>query len=184
MGVISTCYPAGQLMHRVSDRFVRQPLDKAQVDAEVTRLARLERAWQRNQHALRATIATAQETAAVLARKHALVIDALPRRRSTRGERFQMIVAGRTVSERADAAKLLARHLATLQPGQRRAVGEIGGFSVAAELRRDHRGQICIEVGLDGLPTAPASLEPARLQDSGLSLIRQLEHRVENLPPL
>jgi Helicase conserved C-terminal domain len=159
-------------------------LDKARVDTEVTRLARLERAWQRNQHTLRVTIATAADNAAVLARKHALVLDALPRRRSTRGERFQMIVAGRTVSERADAAQLLALHLAALQPGQRRAIGEIGGFSVAAELRRDHRGQICIEVGLDGLPTAPASVERARLQNSGLSLIRQLEHRVENLPAL
>ena len=95
-----------------------------------------------------------------------------------------MTIAGRHVSERTDAAELLARQLCTLQVGQRLAIGEIGGLSVAGELVRDHRGQVCVELSLHGLPTAPASLERARLQDGGLSLIRQLEHRVEHLPAL
>ena len=38
-------------------------LDKAKIDAEVTRLTRLERAWQRAQHTLKGTIAGAEDRA-------------------------------------------------------------------------------------------------------------------------
>ena len=45
-------------------------LEKARADAEVTRLARLERAWQRGQHTLRHTIAGAEDRARALGEPH------------------------------------------------------------------------------------------------------------------
>ena len=41
-----------------------------------------------------------------------------------------------------------------------------------------------VQLALHGLPSTPATLELARLGDSGLSLIRQLEHRLDDLPAL
>ena len=41
-----------------------------------------------------------------------------------------------------------------------------------------------MQLTLHGLPAAPATLERAQLADSGMSLVRQLEHRAARLPEL
>jgi hypothetical protein len=41
-----------------------------------------------------------------------------------------------------------------------------------------------VELTLHGLPAEPATLERSRLADSSLSLVRQLEHRIEQRPAL
>ena len=159
-------------------------LEKAKLDAEVTRLARLERAWQRNQHTLRGTLAGAQDHAHALADQINTVRAAAAQRTDTRGEHFRMTVNGRAVTSRTDAAQLLASRLQQLPYGQCVPIGELAGLPVDAEITAGTNGRPIVQLTLHGLPAAPATLERAQLADSGLSLVRQLEHRAQTLPEL
>ena len=67
---------------------------------------------------------------------------------------------------------------------QRIALGRLGGLPVDAQIGADHTGRALVKLTLHGLPAAPAALERGQLREHSLSLIRQLEHRVENLPAL
>ncbi len=160
-------------------------LEKARADAELTRLTRLERASQRNQHTLRNTIAAGIDQLDALARQLDSVQSALTHRTDTRGERFQMTVDGRDVDARTDAAALIARWAASATPEQNMPVGTLGGLQIDGAIRiptGTHERRA--ELTLHQLPSPPATLELSRLTDSPLSLIRQLEHRLEDLPHL
>ncbi len=159
-------------------------LDKAKIDAEVTRLHRLERAWQRAQHTLKGTIAGAEDRAHALADQITTVRAAAAQRTDTRGELFRMTVNGRAVTSRTDAAQLLSSRLQQLPYGQRVPIGELAGLPVDAEITAGTNGRPIAQLTLHGLPAAPATLERAQLADSGLSLVRQLEHRAQTLPEL
>ena len=67
-------------------------LQKAKIDAEVERLGRVHRAWQRGHHALRSTITAGEQRAAVRERQLAGVNQALPRVRDTRGDLFKITI--------------------------------------------------------------------------------------------
>jgi hypothetical protein len=159
-------------------------LDKAKIDAEVTRLHRLERAWQRAQHTLQGTIAGAEDRATALAEQIATVRAAAAQRADTRGDLFRMTVNGRAVTARTDAAQLLAVRVQQLPYGQRVPICELARLSVDAEITPGTNGRPVVQLTLHGLPAAPATLERAQLADSGLSLVRQLEHRAATLPEL
>jgi N12 class adenine-specific DNA methylase len=159
-------------------------LDKAKIDAEAERLKRLERAWQRGHQALRSTIVSGEQRASARERQIAAIGAVLPTVRDTRGERFTMTVADRTYPHRTDAAAALAAHLTTIARGPARAVAELAGLQIDAELLGEHTGKSYVHLHLHGLPAQPATLERAQLRDAGLSLIRQLEHRVGTLPEL
>lgn len=159
-------------------------LDKAKIDAEVERLSRVERAWQRGHHALRSTIAAAEQRAGALDRQIAAIHETLPRVRDTRGELFAITVGDRTYPHRTAGAAALARHLQGLPIGPARHVAQLAGLQVDAELRGDHHGQQYLTLTLHGLPTQPATLKRSQLADARLSLIRQLEHRAQTLPEL
>jgi N12 class adenine-specific DNA methylase len=159
-------------------------LDKAKIDAEVTRLHRLERAWQRAQHTLKGTIAGAEARAHALAEQINTVRTAAEQRIDTRGELFRMTVHGRAVTSRTDAAQLLSGRLQQLPYGQRVPIGELADLPVDAEITAGTNGRPIVQLTLHGLPAAPATIERAQLADSGLSLVRQLEHRAQTLPEL
>jgi hypothetical protein len=159
-------------------------LDKAKIDAEVTRFHRLERAWQRAQHTLKGTIAGAEDRATALAEQINTVRAATEQRIDTRGDLFRMTVNGRAVTARTDAAQLLAVRVQPLPYGQRVPIGELGNLPVDAEITAVTNGRPVVQLTLHGLPAAPATLERAQLADSGLSLVRQLEHRAATLPEL
>ena len=159
-------------------------LDKAKIDAEVERLARVERAWQRGHHALRSTIGAAEQRAGAL--------DAADRRDppgAPAGARHPRRAVrdhhrGRTYPQRTAGAGALARHLQGLGLGPARHVAKLAGLQVDAELRGDHHGEQYLSLTLHGLPAQPATLKRSQLADAGLSLIRQLEHRAQTLPEL
>ncbi|HTX09028.1 MAG TPA: helicase C-terminal domain-containing protein [Solirubrobacteraceae bacterium] len=159
-------------------------LDKAKIDAEVTRLHRLERAWQRAQHTLKGTIASAEARATALAEQIATVRAAAEQRTDTRGEHFRMTVDRQHVASRGDAAQLLSARLQQLPYGQRVPIGELAGLSVDGEITAGTNGRPVVQLTFHGLPAAPATLERAQLAESGLSLVRQLEHRAATLPEL
>ena len=159
-------------------------LEKAKIDAEVERLGRVQRAWQRGHHALRSTITAGEERVGVRERQLAAVNQALPRVRDTRGDLFSMTVDGHSYTHRTDAAAALPANLRTVARGPARGVAQLAALQVDAELRGDQTGEPYLHLTLHGLPAQPATLKRSQLADAGLSLIRQLEHRVHTLPEL
>jgi len=115
-----------------------------------------------------------------------LVTEAMPRTIATRGEQFKMTIAGQVSGERVQAGKLLIDYLQRLPRGHERPVGELGGHQLSGRARQDTgTGESELIVWLTGIPRqdpAHVSLEHARANP--LSLIRQLEHRVDDLPGL
>ena len=164
-------------------------LEKAKIDAEVERLGRVHRAWQRGHHALRSTITAGEERAAVRERQIAAVNQALPRVRDTRGDLFTITINdsrlnAHSYTHRTDAATALAASLRTVARGPARPVAQLAGLQIDAELLGDQTGEQYLHLTLHGLPAQPATLKRSQLADAGLSLIRQLEHRVQTLPEL
>ena len=160
-------------------------LEKAKIDAEVERLGRVQRAWQRGHHALRSTITAGEKRVDVREQQLAAVNQALPWVRDTRGDLFSMSIDGHSYTHRTDAASALAANLRTVARGPARPVAQLAGLQVDAELRGDHAsGESYLHLTLHGLPVQPATLKRSQLADAGLSLIRQLEHRVNTLPEL
>jgi hypothetical protein len=161
-------------------------LELAQASNELERLSRLQRAWQRSRQGLRDRRVASEQIADARGRDHALVTDAIPRTVSTRGEQFRMTIAGQSTDERVQAGELLIDYLRRLPRGQACPVGELGGHQLSGQARQhDGTGEPELMVWLTGIPRqdpAHASLEHAR--SNPLSLIRQLEHRVEDLSAL
>ena len=157
-------------------------LEHAQASAELTRLQRLQRAWQRNHPTLRATIAAASERAEVCDREIAAVTQALGRRIDTRGERFAITINASPIRERKPAGEMLARWAAAAQPGRTERLARLGGLEILATVREDDRaGGREIVLSLDGLHGDPARASLDHASENPLTLIRQLEHRVRTL---
>jgi N12 class adenine-specific DNA methylase len=157
-------------------------LDKANADAEVTRLSRLERAWQRNHQTLRSTIAAASARVDARERAIATVTDALDRRTDTRGDRFAITINGTTLRERKPAGELLNRWAATAQPGRTERLAQLGGLHILGMVTPDYRdGGRELVLTLEGLPVDPARAPLDHAHENPLTLIRQLEHRVTTL---
>ena len=160
-------------------------LEKAKIDAEVERLGRVHRSWQRGHHALRSTITAGEERAGVREQQLAAVDQVLPRVRDTRGDLFSITIDRHSYTQRTDAASALAASLRSVARGPARPVAQLAGLQVDAELRGDHAsGESYLHLTLHGLPAQPATLKRSQLADAGLSLMRQLEHRVHTLPEL
>ncbi|MDZ7734559.1 MAG: DEAD/DEAH box helicase family protein [Acidimicrobiia bacterium] len=89
-------------------------LEKAGVDADVARLARLERAHHDDQHRLRQTRDTATQRADRCEQRATQLAAAIDRLTDTRGDRFAMTIEGTTHTKRTDAGARL-RQLLTAQ---------------------------------------------------------------------
>jgi hypothetical protein len=164
-------------------------LEKAKIDAEVERLGRVHRAWQRGHHALRSTITAGEERAAVRERQLTAVDQALPRVRDTGGDLFTITIIDSRLNahaypRRSDAASALATSLRSVARGPARPVAQLAGLQIDAELLGDLAGEQYLHLTLHGLPVQPPTLKRFQRADAGLSLIRQLEHRVHTLPEL
>ena len=168
-------------------------LDKAQADAELTRVARLQRAWQRNHDALTRTVTGADARAARGGRELAAIDAAIAQRVDTRGDAFSMTVGERRLATRVEAGAAIRDWTASRAPGglpygrsvlELGEVGTLGGLVVEATLQRAIAGPPALELTLRGLPTSPATQRVDELARDPLSLVRQLEHRIAALPAL
>jgi len=162
-------------------------LEKARVDAEMTRLERLERAHTRNQRMLSATITDAQAELPKLHAEHQLVEAAMRRRVDTSGDKFTMQVAGHDCSSRADAAIALRHALAAIGPapehtglGQPVILGSVGGFTVAATARRYLQPHLNVQ--LVDVPRSSFTVSYDELRaDKPLGIITRLENKTHDL---
>jgi N12 class adenine-specific DNA methylase len=159
-------------------------LEKARVDAETTRLERLQRAWARTHRALEATVDGADRRIPLLQADLDRLDDALPRVRPTRGDDFVMTVANATYDSRSGAAAALRNSLALIDPRHRdiepRVVAHLGGFDVLAaghQLLEPH-----LRVELAGVPRSGVDVGLDELRpERPIGLITRLENRVAGL---
>jgi hypothetical protein len=167
-------------------------LEKAEADAELTRLQRAERAHHRNQDSLRHTITQAEQRIGALT---ALIVDidtAISRRRDTRGDAFTMTAGGIRYTKRHDAGQRLIQtvqqelaRLATSSHQQYQVrPAQLGGFEVTATVQRT-LGTTEAVLALDGAPGTDLRLAPKDLADADPArLIMRLENRLAGLETL
>ena len=169
-------------------------LEKAEVDTERTRLERLQRAHQRNQHALARTITGAEARFDQASRELPAIEAAITAARDTRGDAFEMTIGDRRTTARPEAARLIQEWIATNSPGgipygraalELGELGELGGLPVDATLVKQFGGDApAVELTIRGVPAQPAKLGQDLVRVDAQSLVRQLEHRIADLPAL
>jgi hypothetical protein len=166
-------------------------LEKAKVDAQVTRLERLERSHTRNQRTLSATIDKAEKSIGGLQTAVAQIDQAIEHRVDTTGDRFAMTVGSTRWTSRADAAIALRNALAAIggtnpdttqyaawdRPNH---IGSLGGFDITATPRRFLEPHLSLE--LAGIPRSHIRVDYDELRaDRPLGIVIQLENRVRDL---
>lgn len=162
-------------------------LEKAAVDADIARLARLERAHQDDQHRLRRTLDTATGRAEKAGRRAADLEEVVGRVTDTRGDRFAMTIDGRMHTKRVDAGEhlqsVLRKRLDRTPPetsGPTTQIGTLGGLDVHAQAITTIEDEI--------RATIPDAHIEARFLTNDLSrgdpssLITRLERHLHRLP--
>jgi hypothetical protein len=167
-------------------------LEKAKLDAEVTRLERLERSHTRSQRALSATITAADQQLAKLQGERDQAAEAATRAIDTGGDRFSMTVNGTRWTSRADAAIALRNALAAVgsldrMPGtswdKPHHVATIGGFTVDATPRRLLQPHLILQ--LAGVPRSGITVDYDELRsDRPIGIITRLENRADDVDRL
>ena len=159
-------------------------MDKAEADADLSRLVRAERAHHRNQDTLRRSITRLEQHIATQTRLASDIDAAIARRQDTRGEAFTMTVEGRVYRKRVDAGLHLLhllRQEAANQLGSRQRTlraGELGGFPLTVTISRT-LGQVGVTPALDGAPGAEMTLTARELADADpVGLVTRLENRL------
>lgn len=163
-------------------------LDKAQIDADLTRLRRLERAHDRSQDRLRWQVVSMADHKTGTERNITVLEQVLPRRRSTSADAFTMTVGTAVFDKRADAGRGLQHRLAELTRDigyQREVIAPIGtlaGLPIEAVATRRSSG-IELTVRCEGVPYTSVELSIDTLHDDSkaVGLVTRLENRINAL---
>jgi hypothetical protein len=166
-------------------------LEHSTLSNEVTRLRRLERAYQRNEHMLTHTRREAQHAAERAATEIAGLEAALPRVIDTSGERFRIQLHDRSYDSRVQAAAALARwanstglkHAPRYTKRDYGPIGQISGFEIQLAVRPG-MGGLEAEITLDGVPRSTFRIDSDALLDGQVGLIQRIENRVSGIPTL
>ena len=167
-------------------------MDKAEADAELTRLERAERAHHRNQDALRYKINSAEKRIQSLTALTGEIDVAIGRRRDTRGEAFTMSLDGVSYSKRSHAGHRLMQFLdreltavaSSSHPRIEARPGHLGGFDVTTVASRV-LGTTQVVLALDGVPQSEVRLTAKDLADTDpAGLVIRLENRLTGLEAL
>jgi hypothetical protein len=157
-------------------------LDHARVSNEVTRLERLERAWGQNRQQLRYTLASAVEREKAWAQDVEAIDASIARRVDTRGDLFAFTVGAVTHRERKTAAEALLGWVTSAPLNRAAPVGQIGGFDVHGVVKIDYAGGGREAfLTLAGVPAEAAHAALTHLNETPLTLVRQVEHRITDL---
>ncbi|MFC5931693.1 helicase [Cryobacterium melibiosiphilum] len=166
-------------------------MEQSVANNDVSRLQRLERAWQRNQTNLVSMRVNASSQVGALDRDIGLLTAALPSVVDTSDDLFRMTVAGRQYGKRADAgiaigewaARNGVRYLPTNADRKLGELGQVGGFPIDVASRTS-LGQVHIVAELRGVPGASVTVPRNQFAEAGVGLVRQLENRASSLPKL
>ena len=167
-------------------------MDKAEADAELTRLERAERAHHRNQDTLRYKITSADKRIQRLTALTGDIDAAIVRRRDTRGDMFVMTLDGVAYSKRSHAGvrllQFLERETTALARSSHPRIegrpGHLGGFDVTTAISR-RLGTTQVTIALDGVPESEIWLIAKDLADMDpAGLVIRLENRLTGLEVL
>jgi hypothetical protein len=160
-------------------------LEYARAANELTKLQRQRRAWERNRQLLHDTAASAAARQQARAADVDRVDAALKARTDTRAQKFAMTVGATRYADRRSAADALARWAKDAALNLARPLGELGALKLIGVVKLDYQhGGREAHVTVDGLPVDGAHATLAHLQENPLGLVRQLEHRVQDLDGL
>ncbi len=164
-------------------------MDKAEADAELTRLERAERAHRRNRDTLRHKITSAEKRVLSLTALTSDIDATIGRRRDTRGDAFTMTLDGVAYSKRSHAGvrvmQFLEREITALTRSSHLRIearpGQLGGFDVTTATSRV-LGTIQVTLALDGVPESEIRLTAKDLADTDpAGLVVRLENRLTGL---
>nr|WP_174843764.1 helicase [Cryobacterium sp. TMT2-23] len=166
-------------------------MEQSVANNDVSKLQRLERAWQRNQSNLASMRVSSTNQVGTLDRNIDALTAALPRVVDTSDDLFRMTVAGREYGKRADAgiaigewaARNGVRYLPTNVDRNLGPLGQVGGFPIDVASRTS-LGQVHIVAELRGVPGASVSVPRDQFSEAGVGLVRQLENRAASLSKL
>jgi len=167
-------------------------MEKAEADAELTRLQRAERAHHRNRDALRYQITSSEQRIHALTALISDIDAAIAGRRDTRGDAFTMTVQSVPYKKRNEAGHRLVQFLggevAALANSSRPRTGarlaHLGGFDVTAVTSRV-LGTIQVVLALDAVPGSEIRLTTKDLAETDpAGLVIRLENRLTGLESL
>jgi len=148
-------------------------IEKANVDAEVVRLTRLQSQHGTLQFNLRQRLRHSQEDVPRMIRRLEALRQDLGIRQDTSGERFVIQIGGQEYRDRGLAGELILRRATALRGmGTERAIGNIAGF------------QLCVvntPMGEAQALLRGAGTYVAKVTDTALGTIRSVEHMLQNL---
>ena len=148
-------------------------IEKARVDAELTRLGRLRSQHEETRFKLRSGIRHLTDEIPVMERRHEAARRDLATRQNTNGDNFVATIDGKDIRDRGIAGELLLRHAGRVRDSRaERQVGSIAGFRlfVADNLFRGP------EIIIKG-----AGAYTANVTDTALGTIRSVEHTIQHL---
>ena len=156
-------------------------MQKAGLEAEIARLQRQRAAYIDDQHAVRSTVAHAENDIAVAERRIGAIEQDITLRVPTRGDLFAMSVEGASYTERPKAGAALLDLLRNLdlrgQTGDW-TVARIGGFDVVASRHRPRSGRDeAVEIALERTGGSVAVQFSPEL--TALGLVSRLEHTLD-----
>lgn len=166
-------------------------LEHSTLQNEISRMRRLQRAHQRNEHVLIYTREQAEHAARRAREEIAGLEAALPNITDTSGERFRIQIHDHTYTSRADAATALARwgHDTGLKSAPRYTkrdygpIGEISGFSIQLAVRPGISG-LEAKITLDGVPRSSFEVTSDALLDGHVGVIQRIENRLAGIPTM
>ena len=142
-------------------------IEKAQIDAEVIRLTRLQRQHQDSQYSIRLRIKQTEASLKAEEKFAANLRQDLATRKPTRGDAFTMTIDGQHFDERVKAGRQLVFIAAGLKPMQEtRQIGSIAGFPISL-----HRLESRVELRIHGRNSYAATVS-----DSPQGTVASLEH--------
>lgn len=167
-------------------------MDKAEADAELTRLRRTERAFHRNQDTLRFKISSSEQRIGRLTELVGEIDAAIGHRRDTRGDAFTMTLDGVAYTKRSHAGYRLMQFLDREITGLNRSAhpradtrpGQLGGFAVTVSTQRI-LGTVQATLALGGVPESGIRLTAKDLAGTDpAGLVIRLENRLTGLEAL
>ena len=148
-------------------------IEKARVDAELTRLGRLRSQHEETRYKLRSRIRHLTDEIPVMERRHEAARRDLATRRDTSGENFVATIDGKDIRDRGIAGELLLRNAGRIRGSQsERQVGSIAGFRLFVSDNLFRGPEIVIK---------GAGAYTANVTDTALGTIRSVEYTIQHL---
>ncbi len=148
-------------------------VEKANIDAEVARLSRLQGQHQEAQFRLRYRLRSEAEEISRMERRLEALREDITTRVDSRGDRFVFEIDGETIRDRGIAGELLNRRADRVNgTGLETPAGSFAGFRVVVS---DHFGRGPLVL------LKAKGVHEARIGDSALGTIRSVEHAIQSL---